>query len=118
MADHKEINQFFEEILHTLITIVPEHADVVKHVAALRSSIDNHAALDDKYAKELQPLTDTDLEMLVRFVERPHGRHHIAEVEKIWKKYSAEIAGRQLLKHFYDHNKNHLDHAEKLKHLK
>jgi len=118
MPDHTEINQFFEEILTTLFKIVPEHADVKFHVIALRASIENHAKLDDKYALELQPLTNTDLEKLVRFVERPGGRHHIGEVKKIWDQYGAEAAGRQLLKHFYEHNNTQLEHSEKLKHLK
>ncbi len=118
MANHEEINNFFEEILSTLIRVIPKHADVKKHVSELRKSIEKHAEKNDKYALELKPLTDTDLEELVRFVEKPGNRHHIAEIEKLWKEYGAEQAGRLLLKHFYEHNKNHLVHAEKLKHLK
>ena len=116
MADHIEINQFFEEILHVLVRVVPQHADVVQHVAGVRTAVDRHKAVD-KYAEALDQLTDTDIEELVRFVERPGNRHHIAETEKIWDAYGAEQAGRILLKHFYEHNKNHLIHAEKLKHL-
>ena len=115
MTNHEEINQFFEEVLHILIRVVPQHADIESHVRELRTVIDNHKG-QDKYAKELSGLNDNELEMLIRFVERPHGRHHIAEVEKLWKEYGAETAGRLLIKHFYDHNKGHMVDADKLKH--
>jgi hypothetical protein len=115
MTDHEEINQFFEEILNILIKITPQHADIENHVEELRKVIDAHKVVD-KYAKELSGLNDNELEMIIRFVEKPHGRHHIAEVEKLWKEFGAETAGRLLIKHFYDHNKNHMVNADKLKH--
>jgi|ETN01SMinimDraft_4_1059930.scaffolds.fasta_scaffold53632_2 hypothetical protein len=115
--DHTEISQFFDEIIHILIKITPMHADVQDHVAKLRTSIDQHKVLGDKYAEALDQLTDTDLEKMVRFVERPGGHHHIAELEKLEKNFGIEAAGRQFLKHFYDHNKNQLIHAEKLQHV-
>ena len=93
------------------------HADVLDHVAKLRTSIDQHKVLGDKYAEALDQLTDTDLEKMVRFVEKPGNRHHIAALEKLEKDYGIEAAGREFLRHFYDHNKNQLIHAEKLKHI-
>jgi len=115
--DHAEITQFFDEIIHILIKIKPQHADINEHLDALTKSIDKHASLGDKYAEALYQLNKTDLEVMLRFVEKPHGRHHIAEMEKMMKELGAEAAGRLFLKHFYDHNKNHLIHAEKLKHI-
>ncbi|MFH1450552.1 MAG: hypothetical protein ABIF92_01050 [archaeon] len=117
MTDHAEINQFFEEIIHILLEVRPQHADITEHVDALMNSIIRHAGLGDKYAEALYQLTKTDIEAMLRFVERPHGRHHLAEIEKMKKDLGAEAAGRLFLKHFYDHNKNHLIHAEKLKHI-
>jgi len=113
-TDHAEISQFFDEIIHILITITPEHADILDHIAMMRTTIDQHKVLGDKYAEALDELDDTMLEKLLRFVERGRGRHHLAAIEQEKKEYGAEAAGRMLLKHFYNHNSSQLVHAKKL----
>ena len=114
MAEHKDRKEFFEELFHILFKIVPEHADIKKHVAAVRWAINEHKE-NNRFAEALDELNDTEIEELVRFVERPGGRHHIHEVRKIWDAYGVEQAGRKLLEHFYAHNKSHLIHGRKLR---
>lgn len=114
MADHEDRKEFFEEILRILFKIVPQRADIAQHVAAMRKAINEHKE-KNRFAKALAELNDTEIEELVRFVERPGGRHHIHEVRKIQEAYGTEQAGRKLLEHFYDHNKSHLIHGRKLR---
>lgn len=114
MADHAEISKFFDEIIHILIEVRPENADIEGHLDKLIKAINEHAALGDKYAEALFQLNKQDLICLIRFMESPDRRHHIAEIEKLLKDFGPETAGRAFLKHFYDHNKNHLAHAEDL----
>lgn len=114
MADHKDRKEFFEELFHILFKIVPQHADITKHVAAIRKALEEHKE-KNRFAAALYELNDTEIEELIRFIERPGGRHHIHEVKKLWEEYGAEQAGRKLLEHFYEHNKSHLIHGRRLR---
>lgn len=114
MADHKDREEFFEELFQLLFHIVPRHADIIQHVAAIRKVIENHKE-KNRFAEALDEFNDTEIEEFIRFIERPRGRHHVHEIKKIWENYGVEQAGRILLEHFYKHNKGHLIHGRKLK---
>jgi hypothetical protein len=114
MVDHKEREEFFKKLLEILFQLVHKHADIVMHVVSIRALINDHKD-KNKFAKALAEFNDNEIEMLVRFVERPRGRHHIHEVKDLWEKYGAEQAGRQLLEHFYKHNNSQLIHGRKLR---
>ena len=114
MKDHKDQTEFFDELLHILLNVVPNHPDIKLHVSAVICVVDKHKSKNE-FAMALSSFSSAEIEMLVRFVERPRGKHHIHEVKRLWETYGSEQAGRLLLEHFYGHNKKELIHNRKLK---
>ena len=106
---------FFRELLEILISLSPNHPDIREHQSALEQLILN--APDTKHIKPLKALNRTELEELLRFVQKPKGRHHIPEIEKLMKECTAKESALIFLRHFYKHEGEHLPHTEGLKHL-
>ena len=106
---------FFKEFFAVLLKVDPMHPDIVNHVANIRRVFLKHP--HDKFVVHLSKLNDTEIEEIVRFVERPHGRHHIAELEKLLKHYPPHEVGKLFLHHFKEHEGKHLIHPEALGHI-
>ena len=106
---------FFKEFIGILISLNPSHPDITEHVTQLENLIQK--ANPTRHIKPLKPLNRTELEAILRFVQKPKGRHHIAEIEKLLKHETATQAGILFLRHFYKHEGEHLPHTEGLKHL-
>lgn len=106
---------FFRELLEVLISLSPSHPDINEHVSALERLISS--APGTKHISPLKKLSRTELEELLRFVQKPKGRHHIAEIEKMLKERTAKESALLFLHHFYRHEGEHLPHTEGLKHI-
>ena len=113
MQDPEE--EFFRSFLETLISLDPAHPDITEHVTALEQLISK--AGPTRHTRPLKQLNRTELEAILRFVQKPNGRHHIAEIEKMLKKRSATQTALLFLRHFYKHEGEHRPHTEGLKHL-
>jgi len=110
-----EDDVFFNEFFAILLKVDPLQPDILNHISNIRQVLSKHQ--HDKFAQHLSQLNDTEIEEIVRFVERPHGRHHIAELEKMLKHYPSHEVGKLFLHHFYQHNGKHLIHPDALKHF-
>lgn len=110
-----EDDVFFKEFFAVLLKVDPMKPDIVNHVANIRRVLTSHP--NDKFAQHLSLLNDTEIEEIVRFVERPHGRHHIAELGQMLKHYPPHEVGRLFLHHFKEHQGKHLIHPDALRHI-
>lgn len=106
---------FFREFFAVLLKVDPMEPDIENHVASIRGVLRGHP--HDRFAEHLSRLNDTEIEEIVRFVERPHGRHHIAELEKMLKHFPPHEVGRLFLHHFKEHQGKHLIHPGVFKHI-
>ena len=114
--DHNtEDDIFFREFFQVLLDLDPTHPDITHHVSSLRSVLNHHP--NDKFAQHINQLNDTELHEIIRFVERPHGRHHISELHKLLDTYPPHEVGKKFLHHFYEHQGKHLIHPDALKHF-
>ena len=108
-------NAFAKEILSIITDENMQNYDILEHTQKLRSIFSKHP--DSKFAKHFDDLNDSELTTMLRFCERPHGRHHIAELEKMLKTHEANDVLRVFLKHFYEHDGKRLLHTKDLKWL-
>jgi len=106
---------FFRALLEILISFSPNHPDIREHQSALEQLI--AGAPETRHTRALKALNSTELEEMLRFVQKPKGRHHISEIEKMLKEHSAKESALIFLRHFYRHEGEHLPHTEGLKHL-
>jgi len=106
---------FFREFFGVLMGLDLSRPDISCHVASLRSVLNRHP--NDKFARHIAQLNDTELHDIIRFVERPHGRHHISELHKLLETRPPHEVGKMFLHHFYEHNGKHLIHPDALKHF-
>lgn len=116
MADLAEYDSFFDELLHILMNVDLKSADIEHHVDKMRALIENHKAVD-KYAEKLSHFNDTELEAMLRFVEKPKGRHHIGELRNFLKEWPAHEVGVLFLRHFYKHEGEHLPNGHYIQHV-
>ncbi len=107
--------KFFKGMLEILLSLSPSHPDIKEHTSALEQLI--FSAPETKHTRALKKLNRTELEQMLRFVQKPKGRHHMAEIEKMLKKCSAKESALAFIRHFYKHEGEHLPHTEGLKHL-
>ncbi|MCK4550586.1 MAG: hypothetical protein KAT91_01405 [Candidatus Aenigmarchaeota archaeon] len=108
-------NAFAKDILSVITDENMINYDLPGHIQKLREIVSKHP--NSKFAAHFNKLNDTEIEAMLRFCERPHGRHHIAELEKMMKTYEPNDVLRVFLKHFYEHDGKRLVHTKDLKHL-
>ena len=107
-------NTFSENLLKIIMTTDSFTNDIDNHIKNIRILSEKHIE-DDKDAKLFKELNDTEIKAMLRFTEKPHGRHHIAELEQMMKQYDTSSVLRIFLKHFYKHEGHKLVHTDILK---
>ncbi|NOQ55636.1 MAG: hypothetical protein GQ477_02400 [Nanohaloarchaea archaeon] len=107
-------NTFSTELLKIIMTTDSFSFDIDKHIKNIRGLCATYLE-QDRTAKSLDKLNDTEVKAILRFVEKPHGRHHIAELEKMLKEYDSASVLKIFMKHFYEHEGHKLIHTDILK---
>ncbi len=105
---------FASEILKIIMTTDTFTNNIDSHIRNIRDLSEMHKD-DDRDAELFAQLNDTEIKAMLRFAEKPHGRHHIAELEKMLKEYDSSSVLRIFLKHFYEHEGHKLVHTDILK---
>ncbi len=105
---------FASEILKIVMTTDTFNNNIDNHIKNIRTLSEMHKD-DDRDAQLFKKLNDTEIKAMLRFAEKPHGRHHIAELEKMLKEYDSSSVLRIFLKHFYEHEGHKLIHTDVLK---
>ncbi|MBW6452137.1 MAG: hypothetical protein K0B02_05420 [DPANN group archaeon] len=108
---------FSKEILDIIMTIDSTDFDPDQHILKIRSVCDKYSEVS-KYAEYFSMLNDGEIKTMLRFVEKPHGRHHIYELEKMLKDYDSSIVFQEFIKHFYEHEGYKLVHTIALRKLR
>ena len=107
-------NTFSKKFFDILMTTDSFSYDIEDHITNIRNISDEYIT-QDKDAELFNKLNDTEIKAMLRFVEKPHGRHHIAELEKMLKEYDSASVLRVFLKHFYEHEGHKLVHTDVFK---
>ncbi|MEA3229689.1 MAG: hypothetical protein U9P44_02130 [archaeon] len=105
---------FSKELLKIIMTTDSFTFSISDHIKTIRTLAEKFSK-EDKDARLFSSLNDTEIKAMLRFVEKPHGRHHIAELEKMLEKYDGSSVLRIFLKHFYEHEGHKLIHTDILK---
>ncbi len=107
---------FAREFLEIIITTDSFSYGIEDHISSIRSLCRRYEG-KDKDAKLFERLDDTEIKAILRFVEKPHGRHHITEIERMLKLSDSSSVLRRFLEHFYRHEGHKLIHTKTLRKL-
>ncbi len=103
--------EFSTNFISVLTSVDPKNYDIEQHIAKIQDLIGKFKDTD-RHAHLFSYLNREEIRAMLRFVEKPHGRHHIAELEKMLHMEDSDHVLKQFMKHFYEHEGKKLAHTE------